>query len=285
MSVATLPSDPPVSGTRGAAEVSFRLVDGESRLDRLFHTDPLKVLFPTPPAGEPPLGAIVTTAGGLVGGDELSLDVGVEAGASALMVAQAAEKVYRSAGPDCHVAVRLTAAQGGWLEWLPQETILFEGARLRRVTIVDREPGGRVLAGEMIMFGRLARGEKLTHGLVRDAWEVRTAGRLVWADALHFGGAISDVLADPACFDGAVACATAVYAADDAAERVFLARECLDAGGDGVRSGASLVNGVLVVRWLGRDPKALRDGFGRFWAGFRHGVAGLPRKLPRLWSV
>ena len=285
MSVATLPSDRDFSGTRGAAEVSFRLADGISRLDRLYHTDPLKVLFPTPPAGEPPLAAIVTTAGGLVGGDELTLDASVDAGASAMVVAQAAEKVYRSSGADCHVAVRLTAATGAWLEWLPQETILFEGARLRRLTLIDRDPGGRILAGEMMMFGRLARGERMTKGLVRDAWEVRRAGRLIWADALHLADDVSGVLMGPACFGGAVACATAVYAADDAAERLSLARQCLGEGNPSLRCGATVVNGVLVVRWLGRDAKILRDGFGKFWAAFRAGAAGLPEKLPRLWSV
>jgi urease accessory protein len=256
-----------------------------SRLDRLYHTDPLKVLFPAPPAGEPPLAAIVTTAGGLVGGDELSLDASADAGASAVVVAQAAEKVYRSSGADCHVAVRLSAAPGAWLEWLPQETILFEGARLRRLTMIDCDPGGRVLAGEMMMFGRLARGEQMTKGLVRDAWEVRRAGRLVWADALHLADEMANVLNGPAGFDGAVAYATAVYAADDAAERVLLARECLGGADASLRAGASVVNGVLVVRWLSRDPKVLRDAFGKFWAAFRAGVGGLPEKLPRLWSV
>jgi urease accessory protein len=285
MSVATLPSDPVPSGTRGSAEVSFRFADGVSRLDRLYHTDPLKVLFPASPAGEPPVAAIVTTAGGLVGGDVLTLEAGVDTGASATVVAQAAEKVYRSSGADCQVAVRLSAATGTWLEWLPQETILFEGARLRRLTTIDRDPGGRVLAGEMMMFGRLARGERLTKGLVRDAWEVRRAGRLVWADALHLADDISSVLTGPACFGGALACATAVYAADDAPERLTLARECLGPGNPSLRSSATVVNGLLVVRWLSRDSKILRDAFGDFWAAFRSGAAGLSNKLPRLWSV
>ena len=199
---------------------------------------------------------------------------------------QAAEKVYRSLGPRCRVEVDLSAAAGSWLEWLPHETILFEGARLDRTTRIEHAPGARVLAGEMLVFGRSAHGEMLTHGCFRDAWEVRRQGRLVWADALAAAGDLAPVLAAPACLAGAAALATAVYVGDGVDDALAYARDLTagPAAGD-MAIAVTCVAGVLVCRWLGRDARALRAAFGRFWAAFRHRLGGLPPVLPRVWSV
>jgi len=294
MSVATLRCEPPapatpsptadVTTTHGAATVTFACTDGVSRLAGLYQRDPLRVLFPAVPEGELPTAVMVTTSGGLVGGDRLDVSVTVGDGARAMAFGQAAEKIYRSAGPTSRIDVELSVAGGGWLEWLPQETILFEGARLQRRTRLEVAPGGRALAGEILVFGRIAGGERLSRGLVRDAWEVRRGGRLQWADALHLEDDMAGVFADPACFDGAVAYGTIVYADDAPARRLDLARSLLgDAAG--TRAAATVVNGVLVARWLGRDAEALRRAYGDFWAAFRAAVAGLPGTLPRLWHM
>jgi urease accessory protein len=279
-----LAAAPSLSGVHGVARIGYA-ADGEhSRLATLEQRTPLRVLFPQPPAGDPPTAALVTTSGGLVGGDRLDVDVTVGKDAAALVIGQAAEKVYRSLGSDCRVAVTLGVGAGGWLEWLPQETILFEGARLRRQTTLDVASDGRALAGEMLVFGRVARGEEMTFGLVRDAWTIRCDGRLVWADALHMDGDdIVRCLGARAGFDGARACATAVYAGPDAAARLDLARGLLAC--DGVRAGATVCGPVLVMRWLGDDPAAVRAAFEKFWTGFRSAVADLPPRLPRLWHV
>lgn len=289
MYAAISPSDrlsaaPEFAGVHGVARIGYVSHEGASHLATLEQRSPLRVLFPRPMAGDPPTAALVTISGGLVGGDRLDIDVSVGKNASVLAIGQAAEKVYRSLGSDCLVDVSLGVADGVWLEWLPQETILFEGARLRRNTSLDIASGGCALAGEMLVFGRVARGEQMTHGLVRDAWQVRIDGRLAWADALHMEGAdISRCLAAPAGFDGARAFATALYVGPDAGDRLDLAREL--AARDGVRSGATLCGRVLVARWLGADPADVRAAFENFWTGFRAEVRGLPARLPRLWHV
>jgi urease accessory protein len=271
----------------GVAEVGFIDKAGESRLDHLYQHDPLRVLFPEPPRGEPPCAILVTTSGGLVGGDRLDISITAGPGTAVLAMAQAAEKVYRSAGPDSQIDVRLSVGRDAWLEWLPQETILFDGARLRRRTAIELAAGAKILAGEILVFGRIASGERLSHGLVREEWNVRRDGRFVWADALHLEGDMEDIFADPVCFSGATTQATAIYADDNPVEYLDLARSLLaKADGDGdLRAAATVVNGVLVARWLGRDPARLRRAFGEFWAGFRHGCAGLPATLPRLWTI
>ena len=270
----------------GAAEVAFARTHGATRLKHLYQRDPLRVLFPTPEDPALPVAVVVTTSGGLVGGDRLSIALKVGQDARALCTTQAAEKIYRSAGRDCRVDVALAVAQEGWLEWLPHETILFEGARIRRRTLADVDRGGKLMAAELVVLGRTARGERLTYGLVRDAWEIRRAGRLIWADALHLEGDLARVIAAPAGLAGAVAYATFVYVADDAAERLDLARGLLPANDEAaLRAGATLVNGVLIARWLACDALALRASFAAFWAAFRRRAGGGDGGLPRLWSA
>ena len=251
MSVATLPSEPigsagRLSGVQGAAEIGFALKQGATRLNHLYQHDPLRVMFPTPPAGEPPCAVLVTTSGGMVGGDRLDISVTAGPKTTAMAMAQAAEKVYRSAGEDSSINVRLSVGKNSWLEWLPQETILFDGARLCRRTVIDLEPDARILAGEILVFGRIASGERLSQGLVREAWELRRDGRLAWADALHLESPMDDIFANPACFDGATAMATAVYADDDAAQYLEQARTLLGEGADNLRCAAT----VAKMNWM-----------------------------------
>lgn len=268
----------------GLARVGFVRRDGAVRLATLDQRAPLRVLFPRPERGEPPLAAMVTTSGGLVGGDVLRIAVDVGEDAAAVAVGQAAEKVYRSTGPDSLVEVGLTVGAGGWLEWLPQETILFDGARLDRKTVAEVASGGRLLAGECLVFGRLARGEVMRYGLAREGWEIRRDGRLVWVDAFQAENDIFSILEAPAGLGGARAYATVVYVANDAASWLGTARALTDAI-DGVLAGATCVNGVLVARWLGRDPLAVRHEFKRYWVTMRGVAGGLPERLPRLWHV
>jgi urease accessory protein len=124
----------------------------------------------------------------------------------------AAEKIYRSTGPTTTIRQSLSVASGASLEFLPQETILFEGARLRRETPVELASDAAFLGGDIVVFGRRARGEKFTRGFLREVWEVRREGRLVWGDALHLEGDIAAIIAAPACFDDAAAFATMILA-------------------------------------------------------------------------
>lgn len=273
----------PALAPRGVADIRFARRGAATALADLYQGDPLRILFPNAPAGDLITAVLVNTSGGLVAGDRHSVGVHAGPGTSALVVAQAAEKIYRSTGAECEIDVRLEAGDGAWLEWLPQESILFDGARFRRRTQVAVEGTARLMAGEMLVFGRIASGETLTHGFVRDAWEVRRDGRLVWADALHLDDDIAEALADPAAFGGARVLGTMIYTGLDAADHIDLARSLID-GGD-FRAGASCVNGVLVMRWLGDDALALRTAYGRVWAAFRHAVAGHSRRLPALWEV
>ncbi len=268
----------------GEAALAVGAADGATRLVDLHHRDPLSLRLPRPARGDILEACVITTSGGIVGGDDLRIAVTAGAGAQLRVYPQAAEKVYRSLGADSRVAVTLTAEAGAWLEWLPQETILFDGARLRRDTTVDLAPGGRVLAGEFLVFGRSASGESLSHGLIHDGWRVRHGGQLAWADALHAEGDLTAPLGSAACLGGVTAFASVIYAADDAPAQLGSLRSLLPAETEDARFALTAVNGLIVGRFLG-EALAVRRNYGAFWAAARACLAGLPVELPRLWHM
>jgi urease accessory protein len=272
---------PPAKFQRGdgAADIVF----GRAGLARLYQRTPCRVLFPRPEPNDLPVAALLTTSGGLAGGDRLRLSITAEAGARAIAATVAAEKVYRSLGPVSEVDVTLAVDAGGWLEWLPQETIVFDRARLSRRVSADLAPGARLLAAETVVFGRAAHGERFARGLLHEAWRIRSAGRLVWADALRLDGDITARLDAAAAFAGAAALATAVYVGDDASTHLPLARALAEASGG--PSGATLVNGVLIARFVGPRADGVRHALIRYLTALRHAAAGLPAALPRLWHT
>ncbi len=284
MYVATLRSETDQKlNIHGQGEIGFVQKDETTSLNHLYHHDPVRFVFPNPLEGEVPQAVIVTTSGGLVGGDRISLDFSTDEGASAMLMAQAAEKVYRSAGRDCRVDVSVTAGPGAWAEYLPQETILFDGARLNRTTRIDAGEEARVLAGEIIVLGRRGSGEVFQEGYLRETWEVRRNGALIWADTLLLEDDISTVLGHPACLDRGAIVATAIYTGEISDDQLAAIRA--EFTGAPFRFGVTMVNGILVVRFIGQDALPVRTAFGRFWQSFRHETAGLPERLPRLWHI
>ena len=292
MSVAILRSDRSGAGEQsvaqgtlersdGRAELRFERRTGSTRLAHLYQRSPCRILFPNSPEGDLPVAVMVTTSGGLAGGDRLHIEIAAGAGAEAVVTAQAAEKIYRSLGPDTRQEIALAVEADAWLEWLPQETILFEGARLDRRTSAEIAGTGRLLACEIAVFGRTARGERFTRGRLSDRWSIRRGGALVWTDALLLEGAIAERLASPFGFDRAVAMATALYVGPEATALLPLARALVLDGE--ARASASLVNGVLLARFLGQEARDVRLHLGEYLSHLRRAAAGLPASLPRVW--
>ena len=294
MFAATLPSDPsaPIAAkpqstlarADGGAALGVGASAGRLRLTHLDQRSPWRVLFPRTVPGDLPLGVMVNTGGGLCGGDRARQSVAVGEDANLVVTSQAAEKVYRSLGPDTVMQTALTVARGGWLEWMPQETILFDAARFRRQLSIDVADSGRLLAGETMLFGRHAHGETWTQGLAADQWRVRYAGRLVWADGFWLSDDVADVMASPAGFGGGLAMATAVAVGPGAAALIdgLRARQDDDAGG---RFSATVVNDVLIWRRLDDDAKRLRGRLLTDWAWLRSAWTGLPERVPRPWLI
>lgn len=275
----TRPPDPS-SHTRlqrssGESRVAFDLRDGKTRLSDLYQRDPCRVLFPEPEPGEPPQAVLLTTSGGVTGGDALTMAIEIGPGATAVATTQAAEKIYRAApgGGHCSIDVSVRLGEGATLDWLPQETIAFQGARLKRRTVAEIEPGAALLACEMVVLGRAASGERFVSGLLLDTWSVRRAGRLVWTDSLRVEGESPE----GAGFGSANALATVIGVWDEPLPHFETARTLLESVAD-ARAAVTLVNGVMVARLLGEATAVRRATIG-FLTDFRG------RRLPRVWHV
>ena len=272
----------------GVAEIAFARRGGVTRLTHLHQRNPLRVLFPAAEAGDIYLAVLLTTSGGLVAGDRLAISARLEDGAAVHVTATAAEKIYRSTRATTIVTQHLAVGEDAWLEYLPPETILFDGARLRRDTKIELAAGAGFLGGGILVFGRQARGERLTRGLVNERWEIWRDGALAWGDALHLDGDIAATIADPACFGGAAACATLILAPPAGEPGAFFdAARDLQArsAAAGVQAGATVVGELLVERWLARDALPLRRAYADLACHLREAAMGLPPRLPRLWHV
>jgi len=262
------------------AEGRGEVVFGASGVQRLYQKGCIKLRFPRPTG---PLGEVIAlnSSGGVTGGDRLSLRVRVTEGAGLCVTTPAAERIYRSTGGPARINNRLFVGAGGRLDWLPQETILFDGANLERGLEVDMAKDARLLAAETLIFGRAAMGEVLATLRLRDSWRIRRAGRLIRAEGLRLdigaGGLAGDIMTAAAGLDGARAVLTIVYVAPDAVARLSRVRALL--APEGVRGAASAWNGMLLVRLAAPDARLLRAVTCDLLTWLRGGA------MPRVWML
>jgi urease accessory protein len=259
----------------GRASIGFRLKAGTTRLKRLFQEGCAKVRLPKPLTGPAPEAVLINTAGGLTGGDRFAAEVDLAEGASAVITTQACERIYRSTGEAAAVSSRLTVAAGANLAWLPQETILFDRAKLSRRLEADLEGDARLLAVEAVLFGRTAMGEVVRHGTLRDRWRIRRDGRLIFADDLRLEGEVAERLLRPAVLGGHVAMATVLLADIEAGRFLDPVRAAI--GEDG---GVSAWQDKLVIRLCADSGLHLRRRLEPVLSILLDG-----QELPKVWQL
>lgn len=247
------------------------------------HLGPLRVQKPLYPEGDRICHAIMLhPPAGLVGGDSLAIDVMVETGAHALLTTPGAGKWYRSDGRQASLSQRIEVAAGAMCEWLPQESIVFDGARGRLSTEVVLAQGAAFIGAEMLCLGRTGSGERFRHGAVAMSTRVSGAGVPLWLERARIegGGALLD---SPAGLGGqpVVGSMLAIGAGVDEALR-DACREVAAPLGTGA---VTLLPGVFVARWVGPAVEPGRAWFERLWACIRPAVAGEPMRVPRIWRT
>lgn len=265
----------------GRASLTVEHRAGEDRVTDLFQSAPCRILFPTPRSGDPLTAVTLTTSGGLTGGDHVSFDLKAGAGARLTVASQAAEKIYRSFDHnEVKVDVAIQAGDGAWVEWLMQETILFDQACLARETAIECSNGAHVLATEGIVLGRTAAGERFARGHCRDRWIVRRNGRPVWIEAQSIDGEQLDA---PFGLDGRIAFATLLLVGDEAENCLYSVRCCIAASA--MPAFATVIGSCLIVRVAADDAMVARQAVAQLAGHLRHLVAGLPPSLPTVWQV
>jgi urease accessory protein len=257
----------------GRIALAVKASAGITRRSRLREEGPLRVRCPGPASAELEA-VIVNTAGGVAGGDRFTFDVSVAPGARLLITTAAAEKIYRSLGPDAVIDVTVKVGAGGSLAWLPQETILFDRARLARAIDIELAVDAQLIFVEALVFGRSGMGEVVQNGRLSDRWRIRRQGRIVHAEAMRFDGEIAAKLAQPAVGKGALAVATLLIMPGD--EMTAAGVRALSPRFRGEAS-ASAWKGMMAARLCAKDGAALRHDLVAILSAVR-GVS-----LPRLW--
>lgn len=263
---------PLMQRSHGAAHV----VMGARGLIDLSQRGSAKAMLPRMTAGGPEI-VFLNTSGGLASGDRLRFAVDLRAGTRALATTQTAERAYRAEAAPARAEIALNLGPGAWLDWLPQETILYDGARLLRDTTVDLAPDAGCLLLEMIVLGRLAMGESPRHLHLRDRRVVRRGGRVIHHDALALDDDALARMTGAAMTGGAPAMATLAMIAPHAPDLLAAARAAL--AEPGVTAAASAPPGRLVIRLLAADGWPLRRQINRLLRALR------PDPLPRIWQV
>jgi urease accessory protein len=258
---------------RGAVRFDVHQVEGVTRRRHLHESGSLRVRFPSPEV-EGLSAVFVNTAGGVAGGDRFDIDIAAGEGSRLAVTTAAAEKIYRAQGPAGQLNIALKAESGAHLSWLPQETILFDRARISRRIDIDLAESASLLLCEIVVFGRAAMGERMRHGEFVDRWRVRRGGRLVFAETMRLDGAVGEKLAKPAIAKAGAAIGTALIVPGDQALVERLATLSEKFGGE---VGISCWNGFAMARFCAQDAAQLRADMITV-LGRASGSA-----LPRLW--
>jgi urease accessory protein len=262
---------PRLARARGVLGLRFARRGGRTVLADLLQDGCLRARFPR---GAGCMAVTLNTTGGIAGGDALETEAVWEPGTHAAIAAAAAERVYRArpADPPARVSTRLAVGASALAEWLPQETILFDQARLDRTLLVELADDADFLGLEALVFGRTARGEYFRRGSLADRFIIRRAGRPVLHDAIRLQDDSAAQLARAACAGGAAAIATLVKLAPDAETRLDALRAVLPDF-----AAASAWDGMLLARFVAPDGAALRRAVVAALAVLRD------TPLPRTW--
>jgi urease accessory protein len=256
----------------GTVTCEVKAADGVTRRGEVHEAGSLRVRFPN--AERDVMEAVlVNTAGGVAGGDRFDISLHARENAKLQVTTATAEKVYRSHGPAAAVSVTLRADAGAHLAWLPQETILFDQARVERRIDVEMADTASVALCEIVVFGRTAMGEQLRTGLFTDRWRIRRGGRLIFAETISLKDDIAAALSQPAIASSGCAIGTLLIAPGDEA-MITRIRDAIPQFACEV--GLSAWNGFALVRFCAQDTAMLRADVVKVLA-----QAQMP--LPRLW--
>ncbi len=201
---------------------------------------------------------LINTAGGIAGGDALHYEVTALPNASITLTTQAAEKIYRALDEPARVSTVLNVHEHAKVAWLPQETILFNSARLHRQMDVQVSDSAELVALEWLVLGRAAHGEQMTAGSIVDSWRVTKNGRLVWADTFRVTDDIFPHLHEEALLSRCTALATVIYSGADVDAQIENFRSM--SGAMQSLCAVTTVAGILIARLAAKDSADVRHG-------------------------
>jgi urease accessory protein len=283
--VAALPVTDPAAATAWRARLSlgFEARGGRTVLASRRHEGPLRLQKALYPEGEAIChGIVLHPPAGIAGGDILEMAVQVGAGAHALLTTPGAGKWYRSAGAEGQLHQHLSVADGGLLEWLPQENIVFRQAQARLHTEITLQGRARLVFMDMTAFGRFGAEQQFTDGRFSQRLCIRRDGRTLWREQGRIDGG-APIMTAASGLAGQPVTGTLI-AIGPGLDDALLAR-CRDlpiTHGDG---GITLLPELFIARYLGPRCEAGRAWFAALWQVLRPALAGCDAQIPRIWMT
>jgi urease accessory protein len=282
------PVPAPPSDSRAAhwqARLSLGFADdaGITRMLERSHVGPLRVQKPLYPEGGSVCHAIVVhPPGGVVGGDELNIDVRAGDRANALLATPGAAKWYKANGKISRQQVRIDAGTNASIEWLPQETIFFDGAHVQLGHAVTLAADASYIGCEILCFGRTASGESFDSGRIEQRTSIRHGGKLLWFEQGNLAAG-SPAMTSPLGLAGKTVCATLIAVGNVVPATVISALR--DAGDGEVAYGVTQMKSVIVVRYLGDSSETARRLMISAWQMLRPALTGREAIVPRIWNT
>jgi urease accessory protein len=276
------PSDKDLQRADGCGRLVLSRSENGTRIDDIYERFPVRIMFPRMGNRAVEEAVLINTAGGIAGGDLLECSVTACPGASIAVTSQAAEKVYRALYEPARIATRLKAFESAKLAWLPQETIVFNWARLDRTTEIELFSGTELLALEWLVLGRAAHGELVVGGHITDSWRVKKDGQLIWADAFRITDETFPHLHRKALVSNCKAIATLIYFGPNLDKRLELLREIIPSLG--CNCGVTLVAGLIVVRFAANESSDLKLALRSLLLQFGPELGSGPFQVPKMWS-
>jgi urease accessory protein len=270
-------------GWRARLALDFVRRGERTVLERRAHDGPLLVQKALYPEGESVCHSIIVhPPGGIAGGDRLELSTFVDRAAHSLLTTPGAAKWYRSSGPLATQQIKFDVAEDAALEWLPHETIVFDGALARQQTEIRLSAGARYIGWEVLCLGRSGAGERFTHG----QWHARTfierSGKALFLErAVLDGGNGAD--SSPVLLANHSVVGTLIAAAPQfSSELLALCRQAAPENGS---AAVTLLPGIFVARYLGDSSEAAKRYFVALWRMLRPALLGKAAVEPRIWRT
>jgi urease accessory protein len=276
------PSDKDLQRADGCGRLVLSGSENGTRIEDVFERSPIRIMFPRTRHCSVEEAVLINTAGGIAGGDRLECSVAALPGASIAVTSQAAEKVYRALYEPARVVTTLKVQGSAKLAWLPQETIVFNRARLHRTTEIDLFSGAELLALEWLVLGRSAHGEVVVGGNIIDSWRVKREDRLIWADSFRITDEIFPHLNRKALLENGKAVEILIYFGPYLEKRLDFLREIIPFLG--CNCAATLVSGLIVVRFAAKEASDLKVALRSFLEQFGPELGSGPFRVPKMWS-
>lgn len=286
------PTDCPEGAWHGRLKLDFAAGAHGTVVERAFAQAPLKFQRPFYPEGGLCHGVMLHTAGGIVGGDRLTTQIHLQPETQVLLTTAAATKIYRSNGLEAEYSVHLKVAQNACLEWLPQETIVFNAAQYRQRMRVDLEQDAIWMGWEITRLGRSASGEQFSHGLWRSHTEVWQQNQLIWVDPQGVVGGSEMMHSPHGMADCPVVGSFVLVGRSVSPELVARVRRTAQirtgspedsAAGDLPQTGTTRLTNGLLCRYRGHSTLEVRRWFTEVWGVLRLEVLGRSPCKPRVW--